>query len=159
MVPYKKDEIALVLPKMHHLATLDKLTKEDLYRLNFISLDAKSTTRKLLDQRLINSGLDLQRLRVEMELNSLEAIKNAVQSGLGVAFLPVVSIEKELSAGTVQKASVADLVVQRELKLIVHPSRYSSRAAEAFRADILPVFAGEDSPIRLVKGDQSIQAN
>ena len=34
-----------------------------------------------------------------MELNSLEAIKNAVQSGLGAAFLPVVSIEREASEG------------------------------------------------------------
>ncbi len=47
--------------------------------------------------------LDVQRLRIEMELNSLEAIKNAVQSGLGAAFLPVVSIERELASGTLHQ--------------------------------------------------------
>ena len=50
----------------------------------------------MVDQLLARSGLDVPRLRIEMELNSFEAIKNAVQAGLGAAFLPVVSIEREL---------------------------------------------------------------
>jgi len=86
-------------------------------------------------------------LRVDLELNSLEAIKNAVQAGLGVAFLPVISIEREIKAGTLHNPKVADLNVSRQLKLISHPSRYCSRAAEAFRKDILPKFAGPESPI------------
>ena len=83
-----------------------------------------------------------------MELNSFEAIKNAVQAGLGAAFLPVVSIERELTAGTLHRPNVVDLQVRRQLKLITNPSRYCSRAAEAFRRDVLPVFASADSPIR-----------
>ncbi len=148
VVPYATDEVALVLPVKHPLARLSELTKEDLYRLGFVSLDSQSTTRKMVDQLLITSGLDVQRLRIEMELNSLEAIKNAVQSGLGAAFLPVVSIERELSAGTVHKPIINDLNVRRQLKLITHPARYCSRAAEAFREDILPVFASSESPLR-----------
>jgi DNA-binding transcriptional LysR family regulator len=83
-----------------------------------------------------------------MELNSLEAIKNAVQAGLGAAFLPVVSIERELNAGTLHKPSVVDLQVRRQLKLISHPARYCSRASDAFRRDVLPLFASADSPLR-----------
>ncbi|WP_320673580.1 LysR family transcriptional regulator [Prochlorococcus sp. MIT 1341] len=152
VVPYASDEVALVLPIKHPLARLSELTKEDLYRLGFVSLDAQSTTRKMVDQLLSQSGLDVQRLRIEMELNSLEAIKNAVHSGLGAAFLPVVSIERELEAGTVHRPVVADLKVSRQLKLITHPARYRSRAAEAFRQDVLPLFASEDSPLRKTIG-------
>ena len=94
---------------------------------------ADCTTRKVVDKLLQDSGLDIQRLKIEMELNSLEAIKNAVQSGLGASFLPVVSIERELSAGTIHKAFIADLEVKRELKLITNPSRYTSRASEVFK--------------------------
>ena len=82
-----------------------------------------------------------------MELNSLEAIKNAVQSGLGASFLPVVSIERELLGGTIQKPFVTDLEVKRELKLITNPSRYTSRASEAFKKDVLPQFASSESPL------------
>ena len=148
VIPYATDELALVLPINHPLAKLTELTKEDLYRINFVSLDAQSTTRKVLDQLLANSGLDVQRLRIEMELNSLEAIKNAVQSGLGAALLPVVSIEREIAARTLHKPIVIDLEVHRELKLIRHPARYRSRAAEAFLENILPVFASEESQFK-----------
>jgi len=147
VIPYATDELALVLPIKHPLSKLSELHKDDLYRLDFVSLDAQSTTRKVLDQLLATAGLDVQRLRIEMELNSLEAIKNAVQSGLGAALLPVVSIEREIAAGTVHKPVVVDLKVQRELKLIRHPSRYCSRAAEAFLTNILPKFASPNSKL------------
>ena len=148
VVPYASDELALVLPTKHALARLSELTKDDLYRLGFVCLDAQSTTRKMVDQLLARSGLDVGRLKIEMELNSFEAIKNAVQSGLGAAFLPVVSIERELAAGTLHRPQVADLLVRRQLKLITHPARYCSRASDAFRKEVLPVFASPDSPLR-----------
>ncbi|WP_320663416.1 LysR family transcriptional regulator [Prochlorococcus sp. MIT 1223] len=148
VTPYANDELALVLPIDHDLAQSEQLVKEDLYQLSFVTLDNQATTRKVVDKLLINSGLDIQRLKIEMELNSFEAIKNAVQSGLGAAFLPVVSIERELSAGTIHKQKVTDLEVKRELKLITNPSRYSSRAANAFVENILPIFASEESPLK-----------
>ena len=147
VIPFATDELALVLPVNHPLSKSKELTKEDLYSLRFITLDNQSTTRKVVDQLLSSSGLDVQRLHIEMELNSLEAIKNAVQSGLGAAFLPVVSIERELSGGSIHRPIVADLEVKRELKVITNPCRYSSRAAAAFIRDILPLFASSFSPL------------
>ena len=147
VIPFATDELALVLPTNHPFAKSKILTKEDLYSLRFITLDNQSTTRKVVDQLLSSSGLDVQRLHIEMELNSLEAIKNAVQSNLGVAFLPVVSIERELAGGTIHRPIIADLEVKRELKVITNPGRYSSRAAAAFTQDILPLFASEFSPL------------
>jgi DNA-binding transcriptional LysR family regulator len=148
VVPYANDELALVLPPKHPLSRLPELTKEDLYRLGFVCLDAQSTTRKMVDQLLSRSKLDVGRMKIEMELNSFEAIKNAVQSGLGAAFLPVVSIERELASGSLHRPQVSDLQVRRQLKLISHPARYCSRAAEAFRKEVLPVFASPESPLR-----------
>ena len=148
VIPYATDELALVLPSKHKLASEKEITKEDLYKINFVTLDSQSTTRKVVDKLLTDSGLDVKRLKIEMELNSLEAIKNAVQSGLGAAFLPVISIEKELSSGTIYKPNISDLGVKRELKLITNPSRYTSKASEAFKKDILPHFASAESPLR-----------
>ncbi len=147
VIPFANDEVALVLPTNHQLAKLKELKKEDLYNLSFITLDAQSTTRKVVDQLLSSSGLDVQRLHIEMELNSLESIKNAVQANLGAAFLPVVSIERELLGGSLHRPIVGDLEVKRELKVITNPGRYSSRAAKAFIEDILPLFASSFSPL------------
>ncbi len=75
-----------------------------------------------------------------MELNSIEAIKNAVQAGLGAAFVSVSAIEKELQINLLHRANVDGVVVKRTLSVIVNPSRYRSKAAEAFIRDVLPKF-------------------
>ena len=60
-------------------------------------------------------------------LNSIEAIKNAVQSGLGAAFVSVSAIEKELELGLFQRVEVEGIVVKRMLSLIINPNRYRSK--------------------------------
>jgi DNA-binding transcriptional LysR family regulator len=75
-----------------------------------------------------------------MELNSIEAIKNAVQAGLGAAFVSLSAIEKELQIGLMCRAQIEGLKVQRTLSAIVNPNRYRSKAADAFCSEILPQF-------------------
>lgn len=144
VVPYAEDELALILPVSHSLAEKDTIQKDDLYNLNFITLDSQSTIRKVIDQVLSRSGIDTRRLKVEMELNSIEAIKNAVQSGLGVAFVSVSAIEKELQIGVLTTAKIDQIVVNRVLSVIYNPNRYRSKAAEAFSQEILPLFSSLD---------------
>jgi DNA-binding transcriptional LysR family regulator len=141
IIPYAEDELALILPKFHPLAQAHTIPKEDLYKLNFITLDAQSTIRKVIDQVLLRSNIDPRRLKLEMELNSIEAIKNAVQSGLGAAFVSVSAIEKELELGVLQRVEINNVVIRRTLSLIVNPNRYRSRAANVFSAEILPQYA------------------
>jgi DNA-binding transcriptional LysR family regulator len=136
--PYADDELALVLPVFHPLAQKDVVQREDLYKLGFIALDAQSTIRKVIDQILVRGNIDPRLLKVEMELNSIEAIKNAVQSGLGAAFISVSAIEKELKLGALKRVSVENVVVKRTLSLILNPNRYRSKASEIFISEILP---------------------
>lgn len=138
--PYAEDELVLILPAFHPMANLDKIQKEDLYKLQFIALDSQSTIRKVIDQVLGRSGIDAKRFKVEMELNSIEAIKNAVQSGLGAAFVSITAIEKELQMGVLHRAKIEGVVVKRVLSLVINPNRYLSKATEAFCRQILPLF-------------------
>ena len=45
--------------------------------------------------------------KIEMELNSMESIKNAVQSGLGAAFVSVSAISKELEGNPSPKEKIS----------------------------------------------------
>jgi DNA-binding transcriptional LysR family regulator len=45
----------------------------------------------MVDQLLLRSKLDVGRLKIEMELNSFEAIKNAVQAGLGARIIALLT--------------------------------------------------------------------
>ena len=140
-IPYAEDELALILPTSRPFAKLETIQKEDLYKLQFIALDSQSTIRKVIDQVLARCNIDTRRFKLEMELNSIEAIKNAVQSGLGAAFVSTSAIAKELQMGVLHHAPIQDVIVKRTLWLIFNPSRYRSKAAEAFSQEILPEFA------------------
>ncbi len=146
-VPYAEDELALILPVFHPLAEVEVIQRDDLYKLQFIALDSQSTIRKVIDQVLTRCGIETRRLRIEMELNTIEAIKNAVQAGLGAAFVSVSAIEKELEMGTLHRACMEDVTIQRTLSVIFNPNRYRSKAADAFIQEILPRFATENSPL------------
>ena len=97
-----------------------------------------------------------------MELNSIEAIKNAVQAGLGAAFVSLSAIEKELQMGLMCRAQIEGVTIQRILSVIVNPSRYRSQAAAAFCQEVLPKFttynwaAGMMYSKKSVPGDVSI---
>jgi DNA-binding transcriptional LysR family regulator len=144
VLAYARDELALILPPQHPLAQIDLIDREHLYGLSFIALDSQSTIRKVIDTVLSQSGIDTRRLKVDMELNSIEAIKNAVQAGLGAAFVSVAAIEKELQLGHLHRSQIENFRVERILKVITNPNRYRSKAAEAFTRDILPHFASAD---------------
>ncbi|NJO45474.1 MAG: LysR family transcriptional regulator [Oscillatoriales cyanobacterium RM2_1_1] len=138
--PYLEDELALILPVFHRFAKLDRIEKDDLYKLDFIALDSQSTTRKMIDQVLLRCGIDPKRLKIEMELNSIEAIKNTVQAGLGAAFVSTSAIERELQAGSLHRSRIEGVVVKRMLSVIFNSNRYQSKAAEAFAQNVLPQF-------------------
>jgi DNA-binding transcriptional LysR family regulator len=153
IIPYAEDELALILPVFHPFARVSTIQKEDLYKLQFIALDSQSTIRKVIDQVLTRCGIETRRLKIEMELNSIEAIKNAVQSGLGAAFVSVSAIEKELQMGVLHRARIDEVVVQRMLSVILNPNRYRSKAAEAFLSEVLPRFSNPTQPMKQPDSD------
>ena len=105
ILPYAEDELALILPVFHPFAKLESIQKEDLYKLQFIALDSQSTIRKVIDQVLARYEIDTRRFKFEMELNSIEAIKNAVQSGLGAAFVSTSAIASRTSTPVIRLIS------------------------------------------------------
>jgi DNA-binding transcriptional LysR family regulator len=151
IIPYAEDELVLILPSNHAFAHLNTIQKEDLYKLQFITLDSQSTTRKAIDQVLSRCDIDTKRLKIEMELNSIEAIKNAVQSGLGASFVSLAAIEKELQMEILHRAQIEGVEVKRMLSAIVNPNRYRSKAADAFCREILPVFANKEWKYEVMK--------
>jgi len=140
VIPCVEDELALILPHSHPFVKLGTIKKEDLYNLKFVALDSGSTIRNVVDEILVRNGIDVTRLKIEMELNSIEAIKNAVQSGLGAAFVSVSAITKELELGLLSWVKIEKIMIKRMLSLILNPNRYKSKASESFKNEILTLF-------------------
>ena len=75
-----------------------------------------------------------------MQLNSIEAIKNAVQSGLGAAFVSVSAISKELELGMLHWAKIEGITIKRTLSILINQSHYNANTANIFKKEILEMF-------------------
>ena len=137
---YAEDELALILPISHPFSSLDFIKKEDLYRLRFIALDTHSTIRNVIESTLTQNGIDSNYFKIEMELNSIEAIKNAVQSGLGAAFVSVSAISKELDLDMLHWAKIEGITIKRTLSILTNPRRYHSNVTKLFKEELLEMF-------------------
>ncbi len=62
----------------------------------------------------------------------MEAIKNAVEVGLGVAFVSRSAVEKEVALGRLAVLTVRGVPLRRTLLCVTDPVRYCSQAVRAF---------------------------
>nr|UYC31266.1 lysR transcriptional regulator [Odontella aurita var. minima] len=128
------DDLILIIPKSHPFALKKKkkITKDDLYHLNFITLNSNSTIRKLIDNILVQNNIRTKQFNVIMQLNSIEAIKTAVSLGLGAAFVSSSAIEKEIELKTIEIITIEGIKITRILSIISNPACYRSKAGDLF---------------------------
>lgn len=131
---FVEDELTLIIPKSHPFATKKQksINKDELYHLNFITLNPNSTIRKFIDNILIQNHIETNQLNIIMQLNSIEAIKTAVSLGLGAAFVSSSAIEKEIELKTIEIIKIENIKITRTLSIITNPECYQSKAFEFF---------------------------
>ena len=131
---FVEDELILIVPKSHPFALkkYKKINKDDLYHLNFITLNPTSTIRKFIDNILIQNDIETKQFNIIMQLNSIEGIKTAVSLGLGAAFVSSSAIEKEIKLKTVEIITIENIRITRRLSIITNRQCYKSKALEFF---------------------------
>ncbi|CAN0323750.1 unnamed protein product [Scytosiphon promiscuus] len=118
--PYCKEEIVLILPKSHELKDVYSITKENLYNLDFITLKPDFVGRKLMDDVLKKFNIETDKLKIKLELNSIEAIKRGVQAGLGVSFVSILMVKDELYSKRLNSVIINDKNISKRLTLLVN---------------------------------------
>jgi DNA-binding transcriptional LysR family regulator len=136
---FVEDELILIIPKSHPFALKKqkKINKDDLYHLNFITLNSTSTIRKFIDNILIQNDIETKQFNIVMQLNSIEGIKTAVSLGLGAAFVSSSAIEKEIELKTVEILNIENIRITRTLSIITNKEIYRSKALEFFHNELL----------------------
>ena len=93
-----------------------------------------SGTRSATDTALAKLlGDEAGRLTVACEVGSTEALKAAVRSGLGAAFVSSLAVKDELKSGSLVSAKIKGFDVQRDFFLVSRKESVLSPAARAFR--------------------------
>lgn len=129
VLPWLTDEIVLVVPPGHRLAHKRQAKLRDLLGEQFICREQGSATQAAVSDRLKTAGFQLETV---MELGNPETLKQAIQNGLGVAFLSRFTIEAELKTKTLVVVKVKDFDVRRELKIVYRKDKHLNRGAKAF---------------------------
>ena len=134
---FVEDEFSLIIPKSHPFAIKKKISKKDLYHLNFIAVNSNSTIKKFIDNTLSQNQIETKQLKIIMQLNSIEGIKTAVSLGLGAAFVSSSAIEKEIELQRIEILQIENIRITRKLTIISNPECYKSKAFEFFYSELL----------------------
>lgn len=134
--PFVYDELSLIISKSHPFAKKKKINKEDLYCLDFITLNSNSTIKKFIDNILIQNQIETKQLKTILQLNSIEGIKTAVSLGLGAAFVSSSAIEKEIRLQTIGIIKIENIQIKRKLSIVSNPECYKSKAFDFFCTEL-----------------------
>jgi DNA-binding transcriptional LysR family regulator len=94
------DRLVAVVPPNHEFANLETMHIKDLLRYPYICREEGSGTREVILEYLDQLGLVKEELNIIMELGSPEALKGAVEAGIGVTIISRATLNKELKLGT-----------------------------------------------------------
>ncbi|MBI4317803.1 MAG: LysR family transcriptional regulator [Chloroflexi bacterium] len=127
--PFLTDELVLLVPPEHDWAKRGEIEPQELARARFIAREPDSITRRIVEERLGELGVEL---RPVLELGTPEAIRGAVRAGLGVGIVSRHLTKLALAAGVVAEVGIRGLSLQRDLNVVLHRDKHISRALAAF---------------------------
>ncbi len=98
----RTDRLVAITPPGHALAKCDTVPVKAILDYPFICREEGSGTREVINEYLKQAGVDPVQLNVIMELGSLEAIKGAVEAGIGVSIVSRATLAKEIKLGSLE---------------------------------------------------------
>ncbi|GAC1626064.1 MAG: LysR family transcriptional regulator [Ktedonobacteraceae bacterium] len=130
-MPY---ELVVIAPPSHRLVGRSALTLHDLQSEMFLLREQRSGTRLGTEQHFADAGITLH---TSLELGSIEAIKEGVVAGLGIAVLSRESVALEVAHGDLTLLDVQGFPLEREWHVVHLKGRRLSRAANKLREFLL----------------------
>jgi DNA-binding transcriptional LysR family regulator len=136
--PVARDQLVIVVGADHRWSEAKGLGKEDLLSVEWVLREPGSGTRSGFEHALEALGLSPHDLSVALELPSNEAVRAAVEAGMGAAAMSASVAAPSLEAGLLCQAPFA--LPERCYSALRHAERYRSRAAEA----LMDIIRGRD---------------
>lgn len=118
--PFMGDELVFIISPNHPLANKE-ITVSDLAELKFFVRETGSGTRELFEQVMHQHNIYYQTGGI---YNSMEAIKKAVMSGLGVSVISTEAIKEEIAEGKLLSFNMPNLVFKRQFNIVYHKNKF-----------------------------------
>ena len=131
LTPWREDELVVFCAAGDRLARKRTLTDDDLRRVPWIVREQGSGTRQAFDRAM--HGL-LSELRIALTLQQTEAIKSAVEAGLGVGCLSRLALGEAFKRGTLHACRVPHRDFHRQFFFLLRKQRAHSAAVDRWLA-------------------------
>jgi DNA-binding transcriptional LysR family regulator len=125
----RHDRLVAIVPPQHELATKQTVKLKDLMEHAYISREEGSGTREVIQEYLTGAGFGPADVNVAMELGSPEAIKGAVEAGMGVSIVSEVTIHKEQQLGTLVALEL-EPPLERPFSFVHQKQKFRQRAMD-----------------------------
>jgi DNA-binding transcriptional LysR family regulator len=132
--PFARHPLVIVAAPGHPLSARRRISLKTLEGETFLVREPGSGTRSAMERFFGSHGL---RVKVGMEMESNETIKQAVMAGMGVAFISQHTIGLEVAAGQLNVLRVDGLPVMRQWNVVHRQEKRLSPAARAFKDFVL----------------------
>lgn len=130
--PVARDQLIVVVAPEHPWANRETLSPAELMETLWVLREQGSGTRSEFEQALANLGLAPRNKRVALELPSNEAVRGAVEAGLGATAISASVAAPSLEAGLLRQVKFT--LPERSFYVLRHAERFHSRAADDFLA-------------------------
>ncbi|MEW8561385.1 MAG: LysR substrate-binding domain-containing protein, partial [Candidatus Thiodiazotropha sp.] len=124
----REDHLVAIVPPSHDLAELESVEIGRLIEYPFICREEGSGTREVINEYLETNSCD-SALNISMELGSPEAVKGAVEAGMGVSVVSRATIQKELKLDTLRAINL-EPKLERPFSFVHQKQKFRLRAME-----------------------------
>ena len=115
IIPLRMEPMVLVCHPRHPLAERSTVTAEHLKDEDFVAFDRDLPIRKEIDRYFRQRAVSV---RVVMEFDNIETIKQAVEIGAGISILPEPTVRMETQVGTLAAVRFIAPPLQRPIAII-----------------------------------------
>ena len=125
----RKDRLVAIVPPQHVLSKNTEVSIKELLEHEYIAREEGSGTREVIHEQLAEAGMKSADLHICMELGSPEAIKGAVEAGMGVSIVSEVTIHKEIELGTLVALELSPSL-ERPFSFVHQKQKFRQRAMD-----------------------------
>lgn len=137
---FMDNPLVVIAPPGHPLVGKMSISMASLATESFLVREAGSGTRGAMERFFAARGLEI---RSSMEMSSNEAIKQAVQAGLGLGILSLQTLEMELALKRLAVLEVEGFPIMRHWYVVHRVDKRLSPVAQAFKEFVLAMALGE----------------
>jgi DNA-binding transcriptional LysR family regulator len=123
VIPWRDDKLVVFCAPNHPFAKKPNISEDDLINAAWILRESGSGTRQAFDVAM--HGI-LPKLNIELELQHTEAIKRAVESGMGIGCLSQITLIDAFKRGSLQPLNIEHRNFDRRFYIIIHKDKYRS---------------------------------